>query len=358
MRAWLKQTFVHQVFEQPPRLDAALWFDSHEGRMDIALEWEWDNTKTHDEFPVGDFAKVLTVDATCGLAIIQTRADGREDGGRGTKRADETLAFIRKSHAEKKIDDRPVGVIEIRRIYRDDSRVNFVWTFHDLNQGTTIEGGKWAFPITTTLPVADQQPPSETKHPFAETLRFKALTLENWQDVDPTITSIVRPRPDPNSDDPYLRDFADFAPITKEEWVKDILEAKLDPAVPMDLRRLFEAARGAMCYGVFFSPLFTLAEEQFHRIADAAVTFKCQQVSGPSKETSFKGRVDYLLSKGILPQSDRVRWEAIVNLRNFACHPDFQHILGPSSAVWTVNHMAEEINRLFKPKADCANTTV
>lgn len=160
MRGWLDRTFAHHEFEHPPRLDAALWFDRHAGHMDIALEWEWDDAKVHDEFPVGDFPKVLTVDAACGLAIIQTRADGR-DGGRDQRRATQTMALIRQSHTEKKIDDRPVGVIEIRRAFQDDSRVDFVWTFHDLNRQTTSEGVKWSFPTATpSTEVRRSNPPT------------------------------------------------------------------------------------------------------------------------------------------------------------------------------------------------------
>jgi hypothetical protein len=146
MRAWLARTFVRRVLEHPPRLDAALWFDSSKDCMDIALEWEWDNSKVYEMFPTGDFLKVLRVDARCGLAIVQTRADGRKNGGRGTKRADQTLARIRQSHIENRIDARPVGLVEIRRTFRDASRVTFVWSYLDLNLGITTEGESWTFP--------------------------------------------------------------------------------------------------------------------------------------------------------------------------------------------------------------------
>src|SRR5579864_6309253 len=73
-------------------LDAALWCRTTyaapvNDKMDIALEWEWDNNKVFGQFPFGDFRKLLEVDAACGLAIIQTRVDGR----RGDAQAEETL---------------------------------------------------------------------------------------------------------------------------------------------------------------------------------------------------------------------------------------------------------------------------
>ena len=151
MRAWLKQTFAHQQFEFPHtrnrRLDAALWVNSKVGRMDIALEWEWDDNKVRNQFPEGDFKKVLEIDALSALAIVQTRRDGREGGSRGAEQAEQTVARIRQSRLKNKIDDRPVGLMEIRRTFQDQSRVEFVWRFHNFNQGTTVEGERWPYQL-------------------------------------------------------------------------------------------------------------------------------------------------------------------------------------------------------------------
>lgn len=150
LKAWLKLKFAHQDFEFPHtlrrRLDAALWFTSRAGRMDIALEWEWDDNKVRNQFPEGDFKKVLEVDAMSALAIVQTRGDGREGGSRGAKQAERTVARIRQSARSNQIDARPVGLMEICRTFQDPSRVEFVWRFHNLNHDTTVEGERWSYP--------------------------------------------------------------------------------------------------------------------------------------------------------------------------------------------------------------------
>ena len=150
MKKWLKQTFACQQFEFPHtqrrRLDAALWAKTKSVRMDIALEWEWDHNKVRNQFPEDDFKKVLEVDALAALAIIQTRGDGKISGNRKAKQAGQTVARIRQSCIDYKIDDRPAGLMEIRRTFQDCSRVEFVWRFHNLNQGTTVEGERWAYP--------------------------------------------------------------------------------------------------------------------------------------------------------------------------------------------------------------------
>jgi hypothetical protein len=110
--------------------------------MGIALEWEWDHNKVCNQFPEGDFKKVLKVDALSALAVVHTR----EDGSKGTEQAEQTVARIRQSYLRNKIDDRPVGCMEIRRTFQDRSRVEFVWRFHNLNQGTAVEGERWPYP--------------------------------------------------------------------------------------------------------------------------------------------------------------------------------------------------------------------
>lgn len=147
MKAWLERTSTHQQYEVPSpprrRLDAALWLHGDAERMDIALEWEWDNNKVHDQFPTGDFRKVLEVEASCGLAIVHTRANGKKV----TLKAEQTLVRIRQALIKYRTDDRPVGLIEIRRTFQNISRVEFAWSFHDLDRNAVAEGGSLAYPL-------------------------------------------------------------------------------------------------------------------------------------------------------------------------------------------------------------------
>ncbi|MBI5886332.1 MAG: hypothetical protein HZB85_07100 [Deltaproteobacteria bacterium] len=115
-----------------PRLDAAIWRNKKDrkGPMDLAIEWEWDSNKVEKKFPYGDFNKLLSqsVAAKVGLAIIQTRIDGR----RGIKQAEKTVSNIKKFYKENRKDNRPVGVIEIRRV-STKPECEFQCRFHDLN---------------------------------------------------------------------------------------------------------------------------------------------------------------------------------------------------------------------------------
>ncbi len=93
-------------------------------------------------------------------------------------------------------------------------------------------------------------------------LGFKKLTVDNWTEPDKVSTLFARFSPV----DGQAR------PITGDEWMRHILKPNLIDEVPKDIRALFEVARGAIAYGYFFYPLYTLAEEQLYRVVEAAVT--------------------------------------------------------------------------------------
>lgn len=135
--------------------------------------------------------------------------------------------------------------------------------------------------------------------------------------------------------------------ITGDEYLNHILEPKLVASVPTDVQALFEVSRGAMAYGCFFYPLYTLAAEQLFRVAEAAVIHKCKALRALKSKGTFKERIDWLMDEGTIPQSELKRWEAIRELRNIASHPDRQSILTPGNAVGLLEDIAEQINSLF-----------
>ena len=110
--------------------------------MDIAIEWEWDNNKVYRDFPYGDFRKCLEVDARCGLAIVQTRADGN----RGSTQADDTVSCLLNNCKVYRQDNRSVALIEIRRIFHSRERVEFRYHFQDLDTPTKQEIARWSYP--------------------------------------------------------------------------------------------------------------------------------------------------------------------------------------------------------------------
>lgn len=165
---------------------------------------------------------------------------------------------------------------------------------------------------------------------------IKALTTENWLQPDPTSTIFVQM----SRADGSLRSMAG------EDWAALFLGPSLDDKVPEEVRKLFEVARGAMTYGYFFYPLFTLASEQLYRVAEAAVSEKCALLGGP-KRSSFQDRIKFLLDRNVIADVDFPRWNAIRLLRNMSSHPQRQDILPPGVVATTLHLMAERLNSLF-----------
>jgi hypothetical protein len=139
---------------------------------------------------------------------------------------------------------------------------------------------------------------------------FKRLTPENW--LEPA--SVMR----------VFR-------YSAEEWVHDITAVRLSEDVPLEVRKLFAAARGAVCYGYFFYPLYALASEQLARVAEAAVSRKYEATGGPKRvrrtprskprKATFEEKLKYLEDQGIIAGPDVIWWGAIREARNDARTP-------------------------------------
>jgi hypothetical protein len=129
------------------RLDAALCRKSEsrvlvrDVSMDIALEWEWDNTKVAKDFPRGDFRKLFEVNARCGVAIVQTRVDGL----RGTRQAEETVDALRHTCVRRRRDERPVGLIELRRTRQTRDDVEFECYIEDMVRRDRRRTAYWRY---------------------------------------------------------------------------------------------------------------------------------------------------------------------------------------------------------------------
>ncbi len=164
---------------------------------------------------------------------------------------------------------------------------------------------------------------------------FKKIIPENW----------LQP-------DPFLRAFSKLTPngpepITSDDLLNDILDPQLSESVPLEVKALFEVARGAMCYGYFFYPLYTLADEQLYRVVETAVSLKCKALSAPKRVKTFAQGIDYLIEVSIIPESEKLRWEGIRGLRNGASHPENQSIVPPGNAIHSLHLIAKIINLLF-----------
>jgi hypothetical protein len=178
-----------------------------------------------------------------------------------------------------------------------------------------------------------------------EDLGFKRLTPENWLEPDSVMRAFGRLPP---VGEPYI-------PMG-EERVSDAMGIELAESVPLEVRRLFAVARGALCYGYFFYPLYALACEQLFRVAETAVTRKYVDLGGPeniktskgkTKKADFKDKLDYLEREGIITGDDVIWWGAIRELRNLTSHPQDHHPQIPGQAVGQAKRLAEKIDGLF-----------
>jgi hypothetical protein len=147
------------------------------------------------------------------------------------------------------------------------------------------------------------------------------------------------------------------SPLRGERWVRECLKPKLDPNVPEEVAFLFEAARGAMIYGMFFLPLAALATEEGFRVLEAGVRHRCKQLglakkrSGKANAFSDKPYVDLvatLRKAGHIPKKDLKTWSALVALRNTFSHRTSASIRARDEAIAQLRFIADLLNRLFK----------
>lgn len=202
-------------------------------------------------------------------------------------------------------------------------------------------------------------------------LGFKELSRANWLEADKSSTVFAT-----------LLANGNVASITGEDWLQRLLQPQLVDTVPIEIHQLFEVARGALAYGYFFYPLYTLAAEQLYRVVEAAVSYKYEALDGPKpNKTNFEKKIDWLFDNGVLidtaeiqrqraieqfkssfPEtewtpdteihiegirSEKVSWHAIRHLRNYASHPKRQTIQMPIDAIRSLRDIAAKINTLF-----------
>src|ERR1700686_493041 len=163
-----------------------------------------------------------------------------------------------------------------------------------------------------------------------EKLGFKTVTARNLLE------------PDPISASHHMRTVDGFRQMLPEDWVDPITGVTLPDSVPFEVRRAFQMARDAMCYGYWFYPLVTLMAQQLLRVADFATDVACLTHSIKSPR-NFKARVDELIAVGIIPQAHEGLWEGIRRMRNHSTHPNFQQIWGPGMAIPIAQRVADAI---------------
>lgn len=166
---------------------------------------------------------------------------------------------------------------------------------------------------------------------------FKKLTSENWREIDDTSSPFVRTNAD-----------GSVEKLTADDWAATILRSQLSANVPGNVGELFEVARGALCYGCFFYPLYTLGCEQLYRVQEAALKDKCTQMGASKRLNTFGKMVDWMKEKGEFSEGRFRQWKATRQLRNSSSHATKQSIYDPTMAVWHTSVAVELINELFE----------
>lgn len=163
-------------------------------------------------------------------------------------------------------------------------------------------------------------------------LGIKIITHENWMNPDPLMKNLITHQD---------------SIMSAGDWAISILEPKLSETVPLEIHKLFEVARGAMLYGYFFYPLFTLAFEQLLRVAEAAISEKCRQITTNKIGNNFKDKVDYLNKNKFFSDEEYTKWQSLRDLRNIASHPNEQTILSPGITIESISSISLLINKLY-----------
>jgi len=171
-------------------------------------------------------------------------------------------------------------------------------------------------------------------------LGYKQITKETWLKPDRISTSFLLVPPETGVNDKKKG----------EMYLDMILQPHLNEDVPIEVRKLYEVARGALVYGYFFYPLYTLACEQLFRVGEAAIIFRCKMFSPQLAKRTFEKKIEFLFKQGILNDLEKQRWHALRELRNISSHPIDQSIYPPGPVIGILTQMSDDINTLFSEK--------
>ena len=92
---------------------------------------------------------------------------------------------------------------------------------------------------------------------------------------------------------------------------REFLNVEFVLGVQFDVHRQFEVARGAMLYGCFFYPLFSLGVDQLLKVAESAVTHKCLIHGLAKKTTRYEIKLQKLRDYNYLTASEHTDYRRI-----------------------------------------------
>jgi hypothetical protein len=168
-------------------------------------------------------------------------------------------------------------------------------------------------------------------------LGFKQITPSNWMECDEVLTGFVKFSPDGQT-----------STIPGEEYIKHILEPIISNSVPIEVKKLFEVARGIMVYGFFFYPLYAIGTEQLYRVIEAAVYHKCKELNVPKKVENYYDKIEWLLKIDAINEEESKRLHVARIARNISSHLESQMIILPFEAINSVKMAIKYIDILYK----------
>ncbi len=171
-----------------------------------------------------------------------------------------------------------------------------------------------------------------------EAFGFKRLTVENWLLPDKAISNLV-----------WCTAPSFTQSVTPQSLASQVLAVQLTDHAPLEVRKLFEVAKGSLCYGAFFYPLYTLGAEQLFRVLDTALDARCRLAGCQKPKMTFADRIEWAAKRGLFDKSTAGRWQAARELRNQASHAERQSIYTPGMALEILHYTAGCINELFFP---------
>jgi hypothetical protein len=140
-------------------------------------------------------------------------------------------------------------------------------------------------------------------------------------------------------------------------WRQAFLSINLDPGVPAEVVRQFEAARGGMLYSYFFRPLLAMGVEQCYRILESGARIRCAQMGlpvyladsqGKPHPLSFGHNLGVLAKQGLIEDTDLTLWRQARELRDWVAAPEHLEILNLNHGVTALSRAAELLGKLFR----------
>ena len=150
------------------------------------------------------------------------------------------------------------------------------------------------------------------------------------------------------------------APATEEEVrsrVKQFTSVTLHDGVPKQLWRMFEVAKGAMVYGIFFYPLYTLGGDHLYRGFEYLVRLQYEKLRREKLTADLRSQVKWLIDNGHFPEPAPERWMAAYEIRNLVSHPKMQSIDHPNGALRILHDMKGLIEHFYPSTSEPADVT-